>query len=53
MAVDRETAMNTKYRGFSIEQETDGTYSLYNLGYVAGGFKTVEAAKQDADKRRD
>src|ERR1051326_734077 len=49
--VDRETAM--KYRGFSIERETDGTYSLYNLGYVAGGFASIEAAQRDADKRRD
>jgi len=42
-----------KYRGFSIERETDGTYSLYNLGYVAGGFASIEAAQRDADKRRD
>jgi hypothetical protein len=40
------------WRAFSIEKERDGTYSLYNLGYIAGNFKTVEEAKKDADKRR-
>ncbi len=42
----------TNYRGFSIEQENNGTFSLYNLGYVAGGFKTAEEAKKNADWRR-
>ena len=42
-----------RYRGFTIEFETNGSYSIYNLGYVAGGFATVEAAKVDADKRRN
>lgn len=45
--------MTTKYRGFSIEQERDGSYSLFRFGYVAGHFATVEAAKIDADRRLD
>ena len=39
------------YRGFSIEQERDGSYSIYNFGYVAGHFKTVEEAKKSVDWR--
>jgi hypothetical protein len=42
-----------RYRGFTIEFETNGSYSIYNLGYVAGGFATVKAAKVDIDRRRD
>src|SRR5262245_7009154 len=33
------------YRGFTIEQERDGSYSIFNPGYVAGHFSTIEAAK--------
>lgn len=44
---------NATYRGFSIERERDGSFSLFRLGYVAGGFATVEAAKASADKRLD
>lgn len=43
----------TTYRGFSIEQENNGTFSLFRFGYVAGGFKSVEAAKRNADWRLD
>ena len=43
------------YRGYSIEQEPDGTYSLYSLANsmydVHNGFKTIEAAKSFADHR--
>jgi hypothetical protein len=47
--------MNTKmsYRGFTIEQERDGSYSIFNLGYVAGHFSTIEAAKENIDWRMD
>jgi hypothetical protein len=37
------------YRGFSIELENNGTYSLYRFGYIRGGFRTIEQAKTDAD----
>ena len=40
------------YRGFSIEQERDGSFSIFNFGYLAGGFKTVEAARENIDWRR-
>lgn len=42
------------YRSFSIEQERDGSFSLFGIGgYIAGSFKTVEAAKKSADWRLD
>ncbi len=41
----------TTYRGFSIEQERDGSYSIFRFGYVKGHFATVDAAKQDIDWR--
>jgi hypothetical protein len=47
--MSRITPIN--YRGFSIEQETDGTFSVYRFGYIRGGLKTVEAAKADIDWR--
>ena len=37
------------YRGYSIEQENSGTFSLYRFGYVRGGFKTSEEAKSLVD----
>ena len=47
--------MNTKmnYRGFTIEQERDDSYSIFNPGYVAGHFSTIEAAKENIDWRMD
>lgn len=39
------------YRGFSIEQELDGSFSLFRFGYVAGHFATIEEAKKSADWR--
>lgn len=39
------------YRGFSIEQELSGNYSLYRFGYVAGHFASVEDAKRSVDDR--
>jgi hypothetical protein len=43
------------YRGYSIEQERDGTFSLYSLANSMydchTGFKTIEAAKKAADQR--
>jgi hypothetical protein len=44
---------STDYRGFSIEQERDGTFSIFRFGYVAGNFKTSEAAKKNIDWRMD
>ncbi len=41
------------YKGFSIEQERDGSYSIFRFGYVAGHFKTIERAKQEINWRRD
>ena len=41
------------YRGFTIEQERDGSYSIFNLGYVAGHFSTIQAAKENIDWRMD
>lgn len=41
------------YRGFSIEIERDGSYSIFRFGYVAGHFKTVDAAKKNIDWRLD
>jgi hypothetical protein len=40
------------YRTFSIEQETDGTFSVYgNGGYIRGNLKTAEQARKDIDWR--
>lgn len=50
---DMTRSKPTSYRGFSIEQERDGTFSLYCFGYVAGNFKTLEEAKKNADWRRE
>ena len=41
------------YRGFTIEQERDGSYSIFNRGYVAGHFSTIQAAKENIDWRMD
>jgi hypothetical protein len=41
------------YRGFTIEHERDGSYSIFNLGYVAGHFSTIQAAKENIDWRMD
>jgi hypothetical protein len=41
------------YRGFTIEQERDGSYSIFNLDYVAGHFSTIQAAKENIDWRMD
>ena len=51
----RETDMTKQanYRGFSIEIENDGTYSIYRFGYIKGGLKTVEQAKIDINNRLD
>jgi hypothetical protein len=43
----------TNYRTFSIEQERDGSFSLFRLGYIRGGFKSVADAQKDADRRLD
>lgn len=49
---DRERQPMTKnYRGFSIEQERDGSFSIYRFGYVAGHFATVQDAQRDIDWR--
>jgi hypothetical protein len=43
----------TNYRGFSIEQERDGSFSLFGIGgYISGNFKTIEAARANADWRK-
>ncbi len=40
------------YRSFSIEQENDGTFSIFGTcGYISGNFKTIEDAKKDAEWR--
>ena len=39
------------YRGFSIEQERDGTYSVFRFGYIRGNLVSIEAAKADIDWR--
>lgn len=49
--------MNTRmkpvnYRGYSIEQELNGVFSVWNLGYMSS-FKTFEAAKAYVDSKRD
>jgi hypothetical protein len=33
------------YRGFSIEQERDGSYSVFRFGYLAGHFRNVAEAQ--------
>jgi hypothetical protein len=48
--------MEMTYRGYSIEAERNGTFSLYsttNSMYDCHhGFKTIEEAKAAVDKRR-
>lgn len=39
------------YRGFSIEQENDGSFSVYRFGYIRGHLASVEAARKDIDWR--
>ena len=39
------------YRGFSIERERDGSFSVFRFGYISGNHRTVEAAKKDIDGR--
>lgn len=36
------------FNGFSIEQETDGTFSVYHPArhYIAGGFRSINEACQ-------
>lgn len=51
MTTDR--AKPATYRSFSIEQERDGTFSIFNLGYVAGHFQTADDARRDVDNRLD
>jgi hypothetical protein len=41
------------YRGFTIEQERDGSYSIFYRSYVAGHFSTIQAAKENIDWRMD
>lgn len=41
------------YRGFSIEQERDGSYSVYRFGYISGHHKNIEVAKKDVDWRAE
>ncbi len=41
------------YRGFSIEQERDGSFSIFRFGYIRGNLKTIEDAKKDIDWRRE
>lgn len=43
------------YRGISIEQERDWTFSLYDssAGYLRGNFKTVEEAKEYIDEGKN
>lgn len=46
--------MNTNYRGYSIEIERDGSYSVFGIGgYLSGHFKTLADAKKDIDWRLD
>lgn len=41
------------YRGYSIEQETDGSFSVYGIGgYIRGQLKTADEARKDIDWRR-
>ena len=37
-----------EFKGYSIEQETDATFSVYHptRHYVAGGFKSINEACQ-------
>lgn len=39
------------YRGYSIEQELSGSFSVYLLGYLAA-FKTEAAARAYIDGKR-
>ncbi len=39
------------YRSFSIEQENDGSFSVYRFGYIRGNLKTIADAKADIDRR--
>jgi hypothetical protein len=50
---DLKRKYKMSYRGFTIEQERDGSYSIFNLGYVAGHFSTIQAAKENIDWRMD
>lgn len=43
--------MTTNYRGFSIERERDGSFSIFRFGYVAGHFVSIEAAKRSIEAR--
>lgn len=41
------------YKGLSIEQERDGTWTIYHAGNpyaTRGGYKTCDAAKDWIDK---
>jgi hypothetical protein len=41
-----------KYRGFTIEMERDGSYSVYHYAYhYLGNFKTAEEARKSIDWR--
>ena len=39
------------YRGYSIELELDGTYSVYRFGYISGKHTNHQQAKLDIDMR--
>jgi len=42
------------YRGYSIEKERDGSFSVFGAGgYISGNFKTVTEAKADVDWRTE
>ncbi len=47
MTTTEQRAMPVPYRGHSIEQERDMTFSIFDVatGYVRGGFKSVTGAK--------
>jgi hypothetical protein len=42
-----------QYRGFSIELELDGTWSVYRFGYVSGKHTSAQQAKLDINMRAD
>jgi hypothetical protein len=51
--MDMTRSKPVTYRGFSIEQELDGSFSLFGVGgYISGRFVTIEAAMKNADWRR-